>query len=103
MSCAYCGSIKERAWQGAVAWCGSDRCNLLHDWDTYEPNFQVWMEPTPLQCFAGWLWFLALRVPTALIPIRWCAIERKETWRYDLIYWFLSRSYWACERAGGRA
>lgn len=102
MACAYCGSGNVRACQGRVEWCMSERCSLLHDWATCEPHFEAWMEPTPLQCFAGWLWYNALRIPVALLPIRWCDSQRRGTWRYDLSYWFLSRSYWACERAEGR-
>lgn len=63
MACAYCGSGNVRACQGRVEWCMSERCSLLHDWATYEPRFEAWMGPTPLQCFAGWLRYHALRIP----------------------------------------
>lgn len=69
----------------------------------HEPRFEMWMEPTPLQCFAGRLWHHALRIPIALLPHRWSNSSRKGTWRYEFIYWFLIRSYWAYERAEGRA
>jgi hypothetical protein len=93
--CDYCGSTDIHCWQGHWKWCGSERCQVLHEWATYEPHFRLYYDPTPLQCTWGWLlskliWPLVLLTPaSAVIDGKWWAV------------WIYAKSYWLEFRAGG--
>jgi hypothetical protein len=65
--CDYCGG-PANAWNGDAAWCSA--CDGKHRFDTWEPNLEIYMRPTPLQQFAATLLLIPLRLVLRFIPVR---------------------------------
>lgn len=100
--CAYCGSTEIVVSHGDVEWCGSDRCQQLHDNATYEPSFRLFLSATPTQQLGAWILYQALRPVCACIPIDWLIRDEYDGWRRDLAARIHSKSYCLYERAKGR-
>jgi len=100
-TCDYCGCEDVCCSQGAVRWCRSERCRVLHQWATYEPAFGMpLMYPTLWVRLGAWLMLRWFAVLTLVVRGRW-VLRKPHDLRQRLACWVYSGCYyWAARKDG---
>lgn len=98
-NCQYCGG-RANAWCGLDAWCSAPACRLAHDWATCEPQFFIFMQPTPMQRVGGWFMAAWFNFLSHFASGAWIVYETGCKQRFAC--WIYSNAYFWEERARGR-
>lgn len=101
-TCQYCGA-RARAWHGDIVWCRSARCDVLHEWATWEPRLVLPLaEPTLWQRAWAVLAYAVFRAAATAVPIGWVMPDYAWTAAQSLAVWVHGGAYYWRERMAGR-